>query len=194
MTISLSKGQGISLTKDNPSLNKVRVGLGWDVRQTDGTDFDLDASAFLVGEDGKVYEQPGLVTYIESCKTGGNGSVTYGGDNRTGEGEGDDETIDAVLSDIPAAVSKIVFAVTIYEADKRNQNFGGVENSFVRVVNQETGEELCKYDLREDFDIETAMILGELYRHDGGWKFRAIGQGFNDGLGGLCGMFGVDFK
>jgi tellurium resistance protein TerD len=193
MTISLSKGQGISLTKDNPSLNKIRVGLGWDVRQTDGADFDLDASAFLVGEDGKVYEQPGLVTYIEACKTGGNGSVVYGGDNRTGDGDGDDETIDATLSDIPATVSKIVFAVTIHDAEKRSQNFGGVENSFVRVINQESGEELCKYDLREDFDIETAMILGEMYRHDGGWKFRAVGQGFNDGLSGLCGMFGVDF-
>lgn len=193
MTISLSKGQGISLTKDNPQLNQVTVGLGWDVRQTDGADFDLDATAFAVGEDGKVYQQPGIIGYMKGCETGADGSVVYGGDNRTGDGDGDDETLDVILKSVPAVVNKVVFAVTIHEAAQRGQNFGGVENSYVRVVNKETGEELCKYDLREDFDIETAMILGELYRHGDDWKFRAMGQGFQSGLEGLCEMFGVDF-
>lgn len=194
MGISLSKGQGISLSKEAPNLSRIMVGLGWDERQTDGAAYDLDASVFLVGEDGKVYEQPGVVGYMKGCETGGNGSVVYGGDNRTGEGEGDDETIDIDLNALPASIQKVVVTVTIHDAEKLNQNFGGIENSFVRIVNKDGDVELCKYDLREDFDIETAMIMGEVYRHNGEWKFRAIGQGFANGLFGLCQMFGVDVK
>lgn len=192
MGISLQKGQGVSLTKDNPALNKVLVGLGWDARQTDGADYDLDASVFLVGESGKVYQQPGIVGYMKGCETGADGSVVYGGDNRTGEGEGDDETIDIELNRVPQDIKKIVITVTIHDAERLGQNFGGIENSFVRIVDQSTGIELCKFDLREDYDIETAMIMGELYRHGNEWKFRALGQGFQNGLYGLCSMFGVD--
>jgi tellurium resistance protein TerD len=194
MAISLSKGQGISLSKTNPLLNTLRVGLGWDARKTDGPAYDLDASAFLVGEDGKVYTQPGIVGYMKGCTTSENDAVVYGGDNRDGSGEGDDETLDVILSKLPEKIKKVVFTVTIDEADKRNQNFGGVEESFVRIVDTETDTELCRYDLREDFDVETSMIMGELYRHGSEWKFRAVGQGFADGLAGLCNMFGVDVK
>tara|TARA_B100000749_G_scaffold96249_1_gene73515 strand:+ start:342 stop:920 length:579 start_codon:yes stop_codon:yes gene_type:complete len=189
MPVSLSKGQSVSLTKDNPSLSKVFAGLGWDQRDTDGAEFDLDASAFLIGEDGKVFEQPGAVGFFNPQAAGG--AVAYGGDNRTGEGDGDDEVVNVDLQSLPEAVQKVVITVTIHEAEKRNQNFGGIENSFVRVVNEANGEELVRYDLREDYDIETAMIMGEFYRHDGGWKFRAIGQGFNDGLEGLANKFGM---
>ncbi|MCF2903197.1 TerD family protein [Pseudoalteromonas sp. OFAV1] len=194
MAISLSKGQGISLTKENPQLNSILVGLGWEQRKTDGDAYDLDASAFLLDESGKVYQQPGIVGYVDGCETGANGAIVYSGDNQTGEGDGDDEHLTLMLSDIPEAIKKVVFTVTIHKADERGQNFGGVEDSFIRVVNQDNNEELCKYDLREDFDTETSMILGELYRHDGGWKFRAIGEGFNDGLAGLCNTFGVQVK
>jgi tellurium resistance protein TerD len=194
MAVSLSKGQGVSLTKENPSLNKIIVGLGWDVRKTDGESFDLDASAFLLGDDDKVYAQPGIVGYLDGCSTGGNGSVTYSGDNRDGAGDGDDETLSISLKDLPEVIKKVVFAVTIHDAVALGQNFGGIEQSYVRVLNQETQEVLCQFDLREDYDIETAMLLGELYRHDGGWKFRALGQGFADGLAGLCNAYGVELK
>lgn len=190
MGISLSKGQGVNLSKEAPNLTRIMVGLGWDERQTDGAAYDLDATAFLVGADGKVYEQPGLVGYM--APKGANGAVEYGGDNRTGEGEGDDETIDIDLSKLPESIQKVVITVTIHDADKLNQNFGGIDNSFVRIVNKDGEAELCKFDLREDFDIETAMIMGEVYRHNGEWKFRAIGQGFANGLHGLCNMFGVE--
>ncbi|MCF2903196.1 TerD family protein [Pseudoalteromonas sp. OFAV1] len=189
--ISLQKGQGVNLSKDNPQLNRILIGLGWDARTTNGKDFDLDASAFLIGENGKVYQQPGIVGYMDGCESGGNGSVTYGGDNQTGEGEGDDETIEVLLDKVPSGINKIVIAVTIYDAISRRQNFGCIENSFVRVVNQDNDNVICKYDLQDEFDIETAMIMGELYRVGTEWKFRAVGQGFENGLLGLCNAFGV---
>lgn len=189
MAVNLAKGQAVSLTKDNPSLNKVFAGLGWDARVTDGAEFDLDATAFLIGDDGKVFEQPGAVGYFNEKAV--DGAVSYGGDNRTGEGEGDDETISIELQRLPQSIQKVVITVTIYEAEKRAQNFGAVENSFVRVVDEVTGTEIVRFDLREDYDIETAMIMGEFYRHDGGWKFRAIGQGFKDGLHGMASKFGM---
>jgi tellurium resistance protein TerD len=190
MGISLSKGQGISLSKEAPTMKKVRIGLGWDARVTDGSAYDLDATAFLLSDSGVVTEQPGLVGYMK--KSGGNDSVTYLGDNKTGEGEGDDEGLIVDLSAVPMNVSKVAFTVTIHEAIKRNQNFGGIENSFIRAVNEDDGTELARFDLREDFDMETAMIMGELYRHGEEWKFRAIGQGFASGLEGLCEKFGVE--
>ncbi len=190
MGISLSKGQGISLSKEAPTMKKVRIGLGWDARQTDGAAYDLDATAFLLGENGQVTEQPGLVGYMKT--TGGADSVTYHGDNQTGAGEGDDEMLTVDLSGVPANINKVAFTVTIHEAAQRNQNFGGIENSFIRAVNDETDVELARFDLREDFDMETAMIMGELYRHGDDWKFRAIGQGFASGLNGLCEKFGVE--
>ncbi len=192
MSLSLSKGQGLNLSKEDPSLSKILVGLGWDSRETDGAEYDLDATAFLLDSSGKVFEQPGVVGYMKGCEKGANGSVYYHGDNQTGEGEGDDEKISIDLSKIPANIDKVVVTVTIHDAVKRNQNFGSIENSFIRAVNEDTDNEICRFDLREDYDMETAMIMGEIYRHGAEWKFRAIGQGFSNGLAGLCQKFGVD--
>jgi len=192
MSISLAKGQGISLSKETPTMKKVLVGLGWDERVTDGEKFDLDLCAFMLNEEGKVYQQPGIVGYVDGCDKGGNDALKYSGDNRTGEGEGDDEFITVDLDAVPTTIKKIIFSATIDQAEKRRQNFGGIESSFIRLVNEDTGVEEMRVDLREDCDTETAMIFAELYRHGDEWKFRNLSQGFASGLAGLCGKFGVD--
>lgn len=191
MAINLSKGQKVDLTKGNPGLKNIMVGLGWDANVFDsGADFDLDASAFLLGENGKCPTEREFIFYgnLEHASE----SVKHMGDNLTGEGEGDDEQIQIDLAKIPANISKVAFTVTIYEADQRGQNFGQVSNSFIRIVDESTGTELIRYDLGEDFSIETAVVVGELYRHNGEWKFNAIGSGFQGGLAALCGHYGID--
>ncbi|MBQ7198439.1 MAG: TerD family protein [Selenomonadaceae bacterium] len=191
MAVSLKKGQKVDLTKTNPGLKEVLVGLGWDVKRYDGgSDFDLDASVFMLGESGKVPSDGEFIFY--GNKKHSSGSVEHMGDNLTGAGEGDDEQIKINLAEIPANIAKIDFTVTIYEADQRKQNFGQVENAFIRVVNAANGEELIRYDLTEDFSIETAVVVGELYRHGGEWKFNAIGSGFEGGLAALGRNYGVN--
>ena len=191
MAVNLSKGQKVDLTKNNPGLKKITVGLGWDVNRYDGgADFDLDASAFLLAASGKVASDSDFVFYGNEKHT--SGGVTYGGDNRTGAGEGDDEQIFVDLSLVPANIEKIAFTVTIYEAAERRQNFGQVSNAYVRIIDDATGQELIRYDLEEDFSIETALVVGELYRHAGEWKFNAIGSGYQGGLEALCRSFGVN--
>lgn len=193
MPVSLQKGQKVSLTKDNPGLKKVVVGLGWDVNAFDtGGDFDLDAAAFLLGDSGKVADSDDFVFYRNL--THSSGSVVHQGDNLTGIGDGDDEQIKVDLSKVPDSVTKIAFTVTIYEAEQRRQNFGQVNNAFIRIYNEETGEEMIRYDLGEDFSIETAAVFGELYKNDGEWKFNAIGNGFQGGLAALCANFGVEVE
>ena len=191
MAVSLSKGQKVDLTKTNPGLDQVLIGLGWDTNKYDGGfDFDLDAAAFLLNENGKVSSDADFVFY--NNKVHESGAVVHQGDNLTGEGEGDDEQIQIVLSKVPANISKISFTVTINEADVRNQNFGQVSNAFIRVVDFATGNELIRYDLSEDFSIETAVVVAELYRHGGEWKFNAVGSGYQGGLRALCLDFGVN--
>ena len=191
MPINLTKGQKVDLTKGNPGLKKIMVGLGWDVNAFDsGADFDLDASAFLLGEDGKCPTEKEFIFY--GNLTHESGAVQHMGDNLTGEGEGDDEQILVDLSLIPANIAKVAFTVTIYDSDARGQNFGQVSKSFIRIVDESTGQELIRYDLGEDFSIETAVVVGELYRHNGEWKFNAIGSGFQGGLAALCGHYGID--
>lgn len=190
MTVSLSKGQKVDLTKTNPGLTKVVVGLGWDTNKYDGgNDFDLDSSVFLLGENGKVSTDSDFVFYNNT--TGGNGAVVHTGDNRTGAGDGDDEQVKINLPAIPANIQRVAFTITIHEAEKRNQNFGQVANAYARIFNEETGEELIRYDLGEDFSIETALVVGELYRHNGEWKFSAIGSGYQGGLAALATDFGL---
>ena len=191
MSVSLQKGQKVSLTKDNPGLSKVVIGLGWDVNQFDtGGDFDLDAAAFLLTDSGKVSRQEDFVFFgnLEHPS----GSVKHLGDNLTGAGEGDDEQIKIDLSLVPANITKIAFTVTIYEAEQRRQNFGQVNNAFIRIYNEVNGEELLRYDLGEDFSIETAAVFGELYKNGNEWKFNAIGSGYQGGLAALCANFGVE--
>ena len=191
MAVSLKKGQKVDLTKTNPGLKEVIVGLGWDVKRYDGgSDFDLDASVFMLADNGKVPSDAEFIFY--GNKKHSSGSVEHMGDNLTGAGEGDDEQIKINLAAIPANVSKIDFTVTIYEAEQRKQNFGQVENAFIRVMNAANGEELIRYDLTEDFSIETAVVVGELYRHNGEWKFNAIGSGFEGGLAALGRNYGVN--
>lgn len=191
MAISLSKGQKVDLTKGNPGLSKIVVGLGWDVNKYDGTaPFDLDAAAFLLGETGKVLDDSDFVFY-NNLKHASN-SVIHMGDNLTGEGDGDDEQIKVDLSKVPQDIQRIAFTVTIHDAVQRVQNFGQVSNSYIRVFNEETQEELIHYDLGEDFSIETVLVVGELYRHGSEWKFNAIGSGFQGGLAALCQNFGVN--
>ena len=191
MAVNLSKGQKVDLTKGNPGLSQLLVGLGWDVNKYDGGfDFDLDAAAFLLGANGKVASDADFVFYGNLKHA--SGAVEHMGDNLTGAGEGDDEQIQVNLAAVPASVERIAFTVTIYDADVRRQNFGQVSNSFIRVVNQANGEELIHYDLGEDFSIETAVVVGELYRHSGEWKFSAIGSGFQGGLKALCQNYGVN--
>ncbi|MEK5038402.1 TerD family protein [Sporosarcina sp. FSL K6-3457] len=188
--ISLAKGQKVDLTKTNPGLSKVVVGLGWDVNKYDGgQDFDLDASVFLLDANGKVSGGQDFVFYNNT--TGGNGSVVHSGDNLTGDGDGDDESVSISINDIPANIEKVSFAVTIHDAEARNQNFGMVSNAFIRIVNEATNAELIRYDLGEDFSIETAVVVGELYRHNGEWKFSAVGSGYQGGLAALCNDFGL---
>ena len=189
MAISLSKGGNVNLSKESPGLNKIVVGLGWDARATDGAAFDLDASAFLVKLDGKVRSDSDFCFY--NNKVVGNGAVQHTGDNLTGAGAGDDETVKVELSKIPADLDKVVFAVTIHEADARKQNFGQVNHAYIRVVNEDGGQEIARYDLSEDASVETSMIFGEIYRIGADWKFKAVGQGFAGGLGPLTSSFGV---
>jgi tellurium resistance protein TerD len=188
MAISLSKGGNVSLSKEDPALDEIIIGLGWDVRATDGTDFDLDASAFLLKADGKVRSDNDFVFYNNKVVPG----VEHLGDNRTGAGEGDDEQVKVTLTKVPADVDKVSIVVTIHDGEARRQSFGQVANAFIRLVNQKTNVEIVRYDLSEDASVETAMILGEVYRHNTEWKFRAVGQGFKGGLGPLATNFGVN--
>ena len=191
MAISLIKGQKIDLTKGNPNLKNILVGLGWDVKKYDGGfDFDLDAAAFLLGSNGKVQSDLDFVFYNNLKHS--SGSVQHMGDNLTGAGEGVDEQIKVDLTKVPANISKITFTVTIHEADVRKQNFGQVSNAFIRIVDETSGKELIRYDLGEDFSVETAVVVGELYRNNNEWKFNAIGSGYKGGLRSLCLDFGVN--
>ncbi len=190
MAVSLSKGGNVSLSKEAPGLTAVTVGLGWDSRVTDGAAFDLDASVFICGEDGKVRNDTDFVFY--NNKLGANGAVEHQGDNRTGDGAGDDEAVKVDLSKLPTDVKKLVFAVTIHDSDARAQNFGQVGNAYIRVLNSAGGAELARYDLSEDYSTETALVFGELYRHNAEWKFKAVGAGFAGGLGPLAASHGVN--
>jgi len=190
MAISLKKGQKVDLTKTNPGLVNVIVGLGWDTNKYDGgAAFDLDAAAFLVGANGKVSSDNDFIFYNNPKDSAD--SVTHLGDNKTGEGEGDDEQIRIELSKVPASVEKINFTVTIHEAVERAQNFGQVSNAFIRILDENSNEELIRYDLSEDYSIETAVVVAELYRNNGEWKFSAVGSGFEGGLSALCSNFGI---
>lgn len=191
MAVSLQKGQKVDLTKTNPGLKSVIVGLGWDTNKYDGGhSFDLDTAAFLTNESGKVNSDADFIFYNNLKDT--SNSVEHLGDNLTGEGDGDDEQIKIVLGTLPANVSKISFTVTIHEAVERSQNFGQISNAYIRIMSEETKEELIRYDLSEDFSIETAVVVGELYRHGEEWKFAAIGAGFQGGLAALCNNFGIN--
>ncbi|WP_238420244.1 TerD family protein [Gordonia sp. 'Campus'] len=190
MGVSLSKGGNVSLTKEAPGLTAVSVGLGWDIRTTTGTDFDLDASAIALGADKKVVSDQHFV-FFNNLRSP-DGSIEHTGDNLTGEGEGDDEVIKVDLAGVPPNIESIVFPVSIYDADARSQSFGQVRNAFIRVVNQAGGAEIARYDLSEDASTETAMVFGELYRHGSEWKFRAVGQGYASGLAGIARDFGVN--
>jgi tellurium resistance protein TerD len=190
MAISLSKGGNVSLSKEAPGIKKILVGLGWEARSTDGAAFDLDASAFLVKSDGKVRNDSDFIFY-NNLKSS-DGSVEHMGDNRTGAGDGDDEVVKVDLEKVPTEIDKIAFTVTIHEGEARRQNFGGVQNAYIRVVNQDGDKEIARYDLSEDASVETAMIFGEVYRNAGEWKFKAIGQGFKGGLGPLARNYGAD--
>lgn len=190
MAVTLSKGGNVSLSKVDPTLKNVKIGLGWDTRSTDGQDFDLDASAFLLTDTGKVRGDNDFIFY-NNLKSS-DGSVTHTGDNRTGEGEGDDESLIIELNRVPQEVTKIVFVVTIHDATTRRQSFGQVANAFIRLVNNDSNVEAARYDLSEDASTETAMLFGELYRHAGEWKFRAVGQGYAGGLGSVCAQYGIN--
>jgi tellurium resistance protein TerD len=190
MGVSLAKGGNVSLTKEAPGLTTAVVGLGWDARTTSGAAFDLDASALLVNGVGKVLSDEHFVFF--NNLTSPDGSVEHTGDNTTGLGDGDDEAIRVGLATVPAEVDKIVFAVSIYEADARRQSFGQVRNAYIRVVDEADGAELARYDLSEDASTETAMIFGEVYRRGAEWKFRAVGQGYTSGLAGIATEFGVN--
>ena len=190
MAISLTKGQNISLSKTDPSLKNVLVGLGWDARSTDGQDFDLDASVFMATENGKVPSDRHFIFYnqlVSPC-----GGVEHTGDNLTGDGDGDDESVIVFLDKVQSNIKSLFITVTIHDAEARRQNFGQVNNAFVRIVNNDTGDEIVRFDLSEDYSTETAMVFGEIYRHNGEWKFRAIGQGYAGGLYALCKQYGVN--
>ena len=191
MSVSLSKGQRVDLTKGRPSLKNILVGLGWDINHYDGeADFDLDASVFMTKENGKVGSDEDFIFYgnLEHRTK----SVIHTGDNRTGDGDGDDEIIKVSFDNIPSDYTKLSVAVTIYDADNRLQNFGMVNNAYVRVADEETGEELIRYDLSEDFSTETAIVVAEIYKKNGEWKFKAVGSGYNGGLAALCRQYGID--
>lgn len=190
MGVSLNKGGNISLSKEAPGLTRILIGLGWDVRATDGKEFDLDASAFLLTATGKVRSDADFIFYNQLKSS--EGSVEHTGDNRTGAGDGDDEAIKVDLTKVPAEIDKVAVAVTIHDATTRSQNFGMVSGAFIRVVNEDNGVEITRFDLSEDASTETAMIFGEVYRHGAEWKFRAVAQGYQAGLAGLCNQFGVN--
>ncbi len=189
MAVSLQKGGNVSLSKEAPGLTEVIVGLGWDPRVTDGTEFDLDASVFVTGENGKVLNDASFIFY--NNKTSADGSIEHLGDNRSGQGDGDDEQVNVKLNGLGADVKKLVFAVTIHDAEARKQSFGQVGNAYIRVLNKADGKEIARFDLSEDASTETAMIFGELYRHSDEFKFKAIGQGFAGGLKPLAEAHGV---
>jgi tellurium resistance protein TerD len=190
VALSLAKGQKVDLTKTNPGLTRVVVGLGWDTNKYDGgADFDLDASVFLIDSTGKCTSEKDFIFYNQL--EGGNGSVLHTGDNRTGEGEGDDEQVKVNLVNVPANIEKITFVITIHDAEARSQNFGQVSNAFCRIVNEDNNQEIIRYDLGEDFSVETAIIVGEIYRHNGEWKFSAIGSGYQGGLARIASDFGL---
>lgn len=190
MAINLSKGQKVDLTKGNAGLQNILVGLGWDVNKYDGSDdFDLDASVFLLDDAGKVAQDSDFIFY--NNPNGANGSVKHSGDNTTGDGEGDDESVKVSLSGVPAAINKMAFCITIHDAEARNQTFGQVANAYVRVIDSDKDEELMRFDLGEDFSVETAIVCGELYRHSNEWKFAAIGAGYQGGLEALCRDYGL---
>jgi tellurium resistance protein TerD len=189
MAVSLVKGGNVSLSKTAPSLKRILIGLGWDAKATDGDDFDLDASAFLLAENGKVKGDDDFIFYnqlLSKC-----GSVEHTGDNRTGDGDGDDEALKINLDKVPTSIKRIVIGVTIHDADARKQNFGQVSDAFMRIVNLDNDIEIARFDLAEDYSTETAMIFGEVYNHNGEWKFKAVGQGFSGGLESMCRQFGV---
>ncbi len=190
MSVSFSKGGNVSLSKAAPTMKNVLVGLGWDARSTDGQDFDLDASAFLLSQSGKVRSDVDFIFYNNLKSI--DGSVTHTGDNRTGEGEGDDESLKIILDMIPGDVDKIVFVVTIHDAQARRQSFGQVAGAFIRLVNDDNKVEVARYDLSEDASTETAMLFGELYRNGAEWKFRAVGQGYAGGLSSVCAQYGIN--
>ena len=190
MPINLTKGANVSLSNSVPGLTNILIGLGWDTRATDGDDFDLDASAYMLSSAGKVRSDADFIFYNQPVSA--DGSVKYLGDNRTGEGDGDDEQITVDLSHVPSDVDKLVIGVTINEAEARRQNFGMVSQAFVRVVNAADDSEIVRYDLSEDFSVETAIVFGEVYRHSGEWKFRAVGQGFQGGIGAMARSYGVN--
>ena len=189
MSVSLSKGGNVSLSKEAPGLTAILVGLGWDARTTSGSDFDLDASALMLNASGKIVSDQHFIFF--NNLTSPDGSVEHTGDNLTGEGEGDDEAIKVNLASVPADVDKIVFPVSIYDAESRGQSFGQVRNAFIRIVNQADNTEIARYDLSEDASTETAMVFGEVYRSGSDWKFRAVGQGYSSGLAGIARDFGV---
>ena len=192
MAISLQKGGNVNLSKTDPNLKQVLLGLGWDARSTDGVDFDLDASIFMVTENGKVRSDSDFIFYGQlrsAC-----GSIEHTGDNRTGVGDGDDEALKIKLDQVPAAITRLVVAVTIHEAQARKQNFGMVHDAFIRLVNIETNVEIARFDLSEDYSTETAMVFGEIYRYGGEWKFKAVGQGYAGGLRALAVQHGVDVR
>ena len=190
MGVSLTKGGNVSLTKEAPNLTAVAVGLGWDVRTTTGTDFDLDASAIATGADKKVVSDQHFI-FFNNMKSP-DGSIEHLGDNRTGEGEGDDEVINVDLSAVPTTIESIFFPVSIYDGETRSQSFGQVRNAYIRVVDRANGTELARYDLSEDASTETAMVFGEVYRHGSDWKFHAVGQGYASGLAGIARDYGVN--
>lgn len=190
MALSLSKGGNVSLSKTDPSLVRILIGLGWDERSTDGADFDLDASAFLLTASGKVRGDHDFIFYNQLKSQ--DGSVEHTGDNRSGQGDGDDESIKVDLSRVPAQIEKIAVTVTIHDAQSRGQNFGQIANAFIRVVNQDSNIEIVRFDLAEDYSTETAMVFGEVYRHNGEWKFRAVGQGYAGGLAAMCQQYGIN--
>jgi tellurium resistance protein TerD len=192
MSVSLSKGGRLSLSKENPGLKKILVGLGWDARATDGANYDLDASMFILTPGDRVRNDQDFIFY--NNLKGANGAVEHMGDNRTGAGEGDDEVVKLDLEklDTQPDIAKITMLVTIHDADNKGQNFGQIENAFIRVVNEETGQEIVRFDLTEDYSIETAMIFGEIYKKDGEWRFSAVGQGFAGGLAAACKRYGID--
>ena len=190
MAISLQKGGNVNLSKEAPTMSKMVVGLGWDTRATDGAAFDLDAVGFVLSSAGKVRADSDFIFF--NNKQNAEGSVVHGGDNRTGDGDGDDETIMIDLSKMPADVEKVAVCVVIYDAEGRKQNFGQVSRAYVRILNEANQQEVARYDLSEDGSTEAAMIFGEVYRNGGDWKFKAVGQGFKGGLGPLAGSFGVN--
>ncbi|EXJ13529.1 TerD family protein [Imhoffiella purpurea] len=190
MAVTLIKGANISLSRTDPSLVRILIGLGWQARETEGVDFDLDASAFLLGENGKVARDEDFIFYNQLTSVCG--SVEHTGDNLTGAGEGDDEALKIDLAKLPSSIKRVVVCVTIHEADSRGQNFGQVSEAFIRIANLDDDHEIARFDLSEDYSTETAMIFGEVYRRGDEWKFKAVGQGFSGGLAALCHQFGVD--